>query len=212
MFPYHFIGYWGDKSKEFLTQRRRGAKRRSEEEKFFWDVVYIGCESLPVLPKNTIAGISAGGFSVLDVWVKITNNRLILGREIFGKVPLFWTQQGGVVWFSSQLQLLLEILEKPQVSIYGLYGYSCFSYVPNPLTPINEVFSVTAGTEMIFNGVGDPQVDNIYQWYESKEQIKDENTAVSQLQILLKNAIQTQISDLKDQPVGVFLSGGLDSS
>ncbi|MFM6080991.1 MAG: asparagine synthase-related protein, partial [Dolichospermum sp.] len=147
-----------------------------------------------------------------DVWVKITNNRLILGREIFGKVPLFWTQQGGVIWFSSQLQLLLEILEKPQVSIYGLYGYSCFSYVPNPLTPINEVFSVTAGTEMIFNGVGDPQVDNIYQWYESKEQIKDENTAVSQLQILLKNAIQTQISDLKDQPVGVFLSGGLDSS
>ncbi|MFN5064634.1 MAG: hypothetical protein ACK5ER_02035 [Aphanizomenon sp.] len=57
MFPYHFIGYWGDKSKEFLTQRRRGAKRGGEEEKFFWDVVYIGCESLPVLPKNTIAGI-----------------------------------------------------------------------------------------------------------------------------------------------------------
>jgi asparagine synthase (glutamine-hydrolysing) len=127
-------------------------------------------------------------------------------------VPLFWTQQGGVIWFSSQLQLLLEILEKPQVSISGLYGYSCFSYVPNPLTPVNEVFSVTAGTEMIFNGFGDPQVHNIYQWYESKEQIKDENTAVSQLQILLKNAIQTQISDLKDQPVGVFLSGGLDSS
>ena len=57
MFPYHFIGYWGDKSKEFLTQRLRGAKRGGEEEKFFWDVVYIGCESLPVLPKNTIAGI-----------------------------------------------------------------------------------------------------------------------------------------------------------
>ena len=212
MFPYHFIGYWGDKSKEFLTQRLRGAKRGGEEEKFFWDVVYIGCESLPVLPKNTIAGISAGVFSILDVWVKITDNQLILGCEIFGKVPLFWTQQGGVIWFSSQLQLLLEIIEKPEINISGLYGYSCFSYVPNPLTPVNQVFSVTAGTEMIFNGVASPQVDNIYQWCESKEQIKDENTAVSQLQFLLKNAIQTQISDLKDQPVGVFLSGGLDSS
>jgi asparagine synthase (glutamine-hydrolysing) len=213
MFLGHFIGYWGDKKQEFIAQRIRGANGGGEEDNWVWNVVYIGCESVPALTKNTIAAISASGFSDSpDVWVRLAKNKLILGREAFGRVSLFWTQQGGVIWFASQLQLLLEVIVKPEVSISGLYGYSCFSYVPNPLTPVNEVFSVAAGTEIIFNGVGSPQVHNIYQWCESKEQIKDENTAVSQLQTLLKNAIQTQVADLKDEPVGVFLSGGLDSS
>ena len=213
MFPYHFIGYWGDEKKEFFTQRTRGTKKEGKGEKFVWDVVYIGCESVPSLPENTIAGISAEGvFDNLDVWVKLESNRLILGREAFGRVSLFWTQQKGVIWFASQLQLLLQVIEKPEVSISGLYGYSCFSYVPNPLTPVNEVFSVPAGTEIIWEDVDNPQFRSIYQWCESKSQIQDENTAVSQLQVLLKNAIQTQIADLKDEPVGVFLSGGLDSS
>jgi len=213
MFLYHFIGYWGDEKKEFFTQRCRCAKKEGKGEKFVWDVVYIGCESVPSLPENTIAGISAEGvFDNLDVWVKLESNRLILGREAFGRVSLFWTQQKGVIWFASQLQLLLQVIEKPEVSISGLYGYSCFSYVPNPLTAVNEVFSVPAGTEIIWENVDNPQFRSIHQWCESKSQIQDENTAVSQLQVLLKNAIQKQISDLKDEPVGVFLSGGLDSS
>jgi asparagine synthase (glutamine-hydrolysing) len=210
MFPFHFIGYWGDRRKEFLTQRRKGAK---EEGNFFWDVIYVGCEFVPVLPQNMIAGISASGFpDAFDVWVRVEEDRLILGREAFGRVSLFWTRQGGVLWFASQLQLLLEVIEKPEINISGLYGYSCFSYVPNPLTPVNEVFSVAAGTEIIWKDVDNPQVHSIYQWCESKSQIQDENTAVSQLQVLLKNSIQKQISNLKDEPVGVFLSGGLDSS
>jgi asparagine synthase (glutamine-hydrolysing) len=210
MFPFHFIGYWGDRRKEFLTQRRKGAK---EEGNFFWAVVYVGCESVPSLPRNMIAGISAGGFSdAFDVWVRWEGDKLILGREAFGRVSLFWTQQGGVVWFASQLQLLLEVMEKPEVNISGLYGYSCFSYVPNPLTPVNDVFSVAAGTEIVWENIGCPQIRSIYQWCESTSQIQDKNTAVSQLQVLLKNGIHKQIADLKDEPVGVFLSGGLDSS
>ncbi|MTJ10924.1 asparagine synthetase B [Anabaena sp. UHCC 0204] len=213
MFPYHFIGYWGDKRKEFLSQRRKGAKEEGAEGKFVWDVVYVGCESVPVLAKNTIAAISAGGvFDNFDVWVRLESNKLILGRDAFGRVSLFWTQQGGVVWFASQLQLLLEVIEKPEVNIYGLYGYSCFSYVPNPLTSVNEVFSVCAGTEVIWKDINYPQFRNIYQWCESKEHIQDENIAVSQLQVLLKNAVEKQVADLQDEPVGVFLSGGLDSS
>ncbi|MBD2692200.1 asparagine synthetase B family protein [Anabaena catenula] len=213
MFPYHFMGYWGKDKQEFLTQRRRGAKRGGEGEKFVWDVVYVGCESVPSLPEDRIAAISAGGFSdCSDVWVRLESNKLILGREAFGRVSLFWTQQEDVIWFASQLQLLLEVIEKQEVSISGLYGYSCFSYVPNPLSPIDKIYAVSAGTEVVWEDVGDPQFRKIYQWCESKEQIKDENTAVEQLQVLLKNSIQKQIADLQDEPVGVFLSGGLDSS
>ncbi|AFZ57394.1 asparagine synthase [Anabaena cylindrica FACHB-243] len=212
MFSYHFIGYWGY-GQERLTQRRKGAKKEGEEGKFVWDVVYVGCESVASLLEDAIAGISAAGvFDHLDVWVRLEEDRLILGREPFGKVSLFWTRQGGVIWFASQLQLLLEVIEKPEVSISGLYGYGCFSYVPNPLTPVNEVFSVAAGTEVVWEDVGSPQFRNIYQWCESQEDIQDENTAVSQLQVLLKSSAEKQVADLPDEPVGVFLSGGLDSA
>ncbi|MEA5549873.1 asparagine synthetase B family protein [Anabaena cylindrica UHCC 0172] len=213
MFPDHFIGYWGEEKQDFFSQRRRGAERRGEGEKFIWNIVFVGCESVPSLPKDTIAGISAAGvFDNLDVWVRLESNKLVLGREPFGKVSLFWTQQGRVIWFASQLQLLLEVMEKPEVSISGLYGYGCFSYVPNPLTPVNEIFAISAGTEVVWEDVGFPQFRNIYQWCESKEDIQDENIAVSQLQVLLKNSAEKQIADLEDEPVGVFLSGGLDSS
>jgi asparagine synthase (glutamine-hydrolysing) len=214
MFSDHFIGYWGEKREDFFTQRRRGAERGGEGEGFVFEVVYVGCDDVPKVGGNCIAGISAGGFVDADVWVRVEDNYLILGREVFGKVPLFWCCENNTVWFASQLELLLEILEKPEVNISGLYGYSCFSYVPTPLTPINGVFSVSAGTEVIFNihDIDNYKVRENYQWCESQEQITDENIAVEQLQGLLKDAVEKQVADLKDEPVGVFLSGGLDSS
>ncbi|NET01683.1 MAG: asparagine synthase [Sphaerospermopsis sp. SIO1G1] len=214
MFSQHFIGYWGEKREDFFTQSRRVAERKKEGEGFVFEVVYVGCDDLSVVEGSSIVGISAGGFVDFDVWVRVEDDRLILGREVFGKVPLFWSLQNHTVWFASRLELLLEILEKPEVDIDGLYGYACFSYVPTPVTPVNGVFSVSAGNEVIFNihDVDNYQVRKIYEWCEAKEVITDENVAVSQLQILLKNAVEKQVADLKDEPVGMFLSGGLDSS
>ncbi|MBW4677280.1 MAG: asparagine synthase [Desmonostoc geniculatum HA4340-LM1] len=148
----------------------------------------------------------------------LVNFTKLLGREPFGKVPLYWTVQGQVIWFATQLQLLLPILQPLEVSIPGLYGYGCFSYVPTPLTPVTGVFAVTAGTELIWQGncelgiLQTPKSKNINSWRQAPEQLTDEATAIRELQILLKNSIGQQIADLKDEPVGVFLSGGLDSS
>ncbi|MFN6562591.1 MAG: asparagine synthetase B family protein [Nostoc sp. ChiSLP01] len=192
-----------------------------------WNVVYIGLDRNYSLLQNQIAGVSASGiFSSPDAWVSLEeNNCLILGRQPFGKVPLFWTVQGQVIWFATQLKLLLPILQQPDVSIPGLYGYSCFSYVPTPLTPVTGVFAVPAGTELIwrdgvraafsdrnFNILETPKSKNINSWRQAPEQLTDEATAISELQVLLKNSIEQQIADLNDEPVGVFLSGGLDSS
>ncbi|MEH2071717.1 MAG: asparagine synthetase B family protein [Nostoc sp.] len=193
----------------------------SQQENHFipiWNVVYIGLDRNSLL-QNQIAGVSASGiFTSLDAWVSLEeNNCLILGREPFGKMPLYWTVQGQVIWFATQLQLLLP-LQQSEVSVPGLYGYSCFSYVPTPLTPVRGVFAVPAGTELIwqsnceFGILQTPKSQNINSWRQAPEQLTDEATAIKELQILLKNSIEQQIADLKDEPVGVFLSGGLDSS
>ncbi|AUB42554.1 asnB, asparagine synthase [Nostoc flagelliforme CCNUN1] len=185
-----------------------------------WNVVYIGLNGNSPPQQNQVAAISASGlFSSPDAWVSLQeNNNLILGREPFGKMPLYWTQQGQVIWFASQLQLLLPILQQSEVSISGLYGYSCFSYVPTPLTPVNRVFAIPAGTELVWQSdcqsgkLRSPESKNIHSWREASEDLTDEATAITELQTLLKDSIERQIVDLKDEPVGVFLSGGLDSS
>lgn len=172
--------------------------------------------------------VSAAGILELpDAVIKFENQRLILSRDCFGRIPLYWYRQQQVIWFASRLQLLLPVLDSPQVSIPGFYGYNCFSYVPNPLTPVENVFTVPAGCEIVWEVSQNHQIQNIknyqkqdfyqylYQWKEADNLISDEKTAISQLQDLLKNAIYRQLNDLSKQPqkeVGVFLSGGLDSS
>ncbi len=170
--------------------------------------------------------LSAAGIpELVDAAIKFENKCLVLSRDKIGRVPLYWFRQGKIIWFATRVQLLLPVLDAPQVSISGFYGYNCFSYVPTPLTPIENVFTLPAGCEIVWEIERDYKItsntsvntsvarmQNSCQWKEADNLIQDEKTAISQLQGLLKDAIHRQISDLGDSEVGVFLSGGLDSS
>ncbi len=196
----HFIGYWGiDRDVEAWI---RGIPARMGS----------------ALPVKCIAIAAAYGITDrdrADAWVEMTGDRLVIGRDAFGRVPLYWMKQNKTIWFASQLQLLLP-LQTNTVSISAVYGYSCFSYVPNPLTPVEGIFTVPAGTEKVWQSCEDldyPKFIPVQEWREADELITDETLAVAELQTLLKNAIDRQIQDLSTaEPVGVLLSGGLDSS
>ncbi|MEA5598613.1 asparagine synthetase B family protein [Rivularia sp. UHCC 0363] len=176
-----------------------------------------------IVKKNNFCQVllsAAGIYELPDAAIKFESERLILSRDRIGRVPLYWFRQQQIIWFASRLQLLLPVLDSPQVSIPGFYGYNCFSYVPTPLTPIENVFTVPAGCEVVWEINQDSKIENSqtnkiqnrYEWKETKNLIRDETEAVSQLQALLRNSIQRQISNLPNSEVGVFLSGGLDSS
>ncbi len=220
-----FVGYWGGNSspeleailRAILKQVAAGESTQMLTTNFTtngWGVGYFGRGEIShPKDKKLIASASASGFKdAADVWVKLENDSLILGREPFGRVPLFWLEIDRVIWFASQLQLLLPVIAKLEVNLAGLYGYSCFSYCPNPLTPVEGIFAVEAGTEISWHPEEKQAIKRYYQWRESAEKINDEPEAISRLQILLKDAAKRQIKDLPDEPVGVFLSGGIDSS
>ncbi|MBW4540826.1 MAG: asparagine synthase [Myxacorys chilensis ATA2-1-KO14] len=153
-----------------------------------------------------------------DAWATVAEERLILGRDAFGRVPLYWTQVEQVIWFASRSQVLLPLLQERSISIEALYGYSCFSYVPTPLTPVQGIGAIAAGTEMSWTRdeqtmcISSPQSSRSFEWREADTLLVDESDAIAQLQTLLKDAIDRETSDLGDEPVGVLLSGGLDSS
>ncbi|MGD1806542.1 asparagine synthetase B family protein [Dapis sp. BLCC M126] len=217
---YQFIGYWGYGFS--LELNNIIAKVTGEENtkvldfslgKIICGVSYISPKKVTITRgKSLIASISASGFSdSIDAWVKLENNQLILGREPFGRVPLYWVKIEKIIWFASQLKFLLSVISNPDVSIAGFYGYTCFSYVPTPLTPVENIFAIPAGVEQIFSHP-ETYTQQRYEWRESLVQIEDKNEAIKQLQILLKSVVYRQIINLPSEPVGVFLSGGLDSS
>ncbi|MDY7006762.1 MAG: asparagine synthetase B family protein [Cyanobacteriota bacterium] len=217
---YQFIGYWGygfplelNTILTNLTEEKNTKVFNFHQGITVGGISYIGAEEMKLARGETlIASLSASGLSDgIDAWVKHENNQLILGREPFGRVPLYWVKIEKVIWFASQLKLLLPIISEPSISVPGFYGYTCFSYVPTPLTPVENIFAVPAGTEQIFLEP-EIQIQRHYDWRENLVQVEDKNNAITELQTLLKNTINRQIIDLNSEPVGVFLSGGLDSS
>jgi asparagine synthase (glutamine-hydrolysing) len=213
-----WVGYWGYGNPTKLSQSLQLILQQKGENKNW----YISSD-IPI--DGILATLSASGlpfdftnnFLLPDVWVKITENSLILGREAFGRVPLYWLQQEQVIWFSSRFQLLLPLVASPHINLAALYGYSCFSYVPTPLTPVENIYSLTAGTETVWKI--NQQKNLLFSsshtqqnWQTKTPIINHEKDAIYQLQVLLKASIERKIVDLKDETVGVFLSGGLDSS
>ncbi len=222
--PYQFVGGWRLSNAtnhpdlnvclRQLLQRLKTSEPCLFRQSSDWTIAYIGADHLPS-DEDSIGLSACGRINHRDVWVNLKPHELRLGRDRFGRVPLYWTCVDQVIWFATQLRLLLPIVESPKVSFPALYGYACFSYVPTPLTSIEQVSSVPAGVELIWNGHPHPisqSCDDQLSWRESSDLINDQDTAIAQLQDLLKGAIAAQVADLPDQPVGVFLSGGIDSS
>ena len=217
--PYQFVGGWrlSNALEHHDLQDRLSQLVGADQNCFIqkssgWAIAYLGVD----VPLNETATLSACGRpDHRDVWVDLETEELRLGRDRFGRVPLYWTCIDQVIWFATQLRLLLLIIESPKVNISALYGYSCFSYVPNPLTSVEQISSVPAGVELVWSDHPDPITQPCSEqssWQESSDLIHDEASAIGQLQSLLKNAIADQTKDLSDEPVGVFLSGGIDSS
>ena len=110
-----FIGYWGcNSSPEFEAILRTITAGKSTKvlTTNCWGVAYFCREEISTpAAKNVIASVSASGFNdAADVWVKLENDCLILGREPFGRVPLYWAEIERAIWFASQLQLLLSVI------------------------------------------------------------------------------------------------------
>ncbi len=164
------------------------------------------------------------GTALPDSWIWLGAS-LRLGRDPFGRVPLYWwpDRQASatcgdtiLIWFSTRLQLLIPILDAdPEINLEAVYGYAGCSYIPTPHTPIAGIHALPAATELIWDGrrpSNPPQQDRYWQWRQAPSQLTDEESAIAQLQHLLSAAVERQLTGLTGEKVGVFLSGGLDSS
>ncbi len=149
------------------------------------------------------------GMFGLAIWNHRTRT-LLLARDRAGEKPLFYARVNGEVVFASELQCLLR---HPDVSRdldpVALSDYLALGYIPEPRTPFRAIRRVPAGTYMLFSEQGE---ETVRYWDPSTFATQQISTrdAIEETQRLIENAVAKQV--MGDVPVGVFISGGVDSS
>ncbi len=138
---------------------------------------------------------------------------LLLARDRFGKKPLYLTRLAGGLAFASELKGLLPLMRgaggAPRVREQGIYDYLSLGAVPQPDTVYEGVRAVAPGHWLLFNG---ERIREQAYWRPELEPKSAMSYADAQeeLRRTLGEAVRLRLRS--DVPVGVFLSGGIDSS
>jgi asparagine synthase (glutamine-hydrolysing) len=158
------------------------------------------------------AGVAAlDGMFAFAIW-DAPRRRLVLARDRVGIKPLYYAPlpDGGVA-FASELSALLIALSPAPLSIPALVSYFFSDYVHAPETIVRGVYKLRPGHTLIWEDgrLGEPQAYWRVPASGPAPHAKDEDLA-RELWERVGDAVGRQL--VSDVPVGVFLSGGVDSS
>lgn len=165
---------------------------------------------LPLYLERGVAAIpELDGMFGLAIWDARTHT-LILARDRAGEKPLFYAKAGGEVIFASELQCLLRHPDiSRELDPIAIGEYLRLGYIPEPRTPFRDVRRIEAGTFVRFSDGGE---ETVRYWDPASFRIERiaARDAVEETARLVERAVEKQV--MSDVPVGVFTSGGLDSS
>ncbi|PYM12145.1 MAG: asparagine synthase (glutamine-hydrolyzing) [Verrucomicrobia bacterium] len=184
--------------KRLLTSGHRFRSRTDTE------VLIHGYEEWGIDFVKKLNGIFA--FALWD-----SRRRLLhLVRDRYGVKPLYYRQEGKRLFFASEIKSLLcdRNLDR-EIDPNALLAYVKFRYCPEPLTLFKHVHRVPPGHVMTF-GVEQTSSSRFYELvFRDTHPPADERDLARQLRDLLFDTVRRQM--ISDVPVGLFLSGGVDS-
>jgi len=148
------------------------------------------------------------GMFVFALWDS-KRKRLLLSRDRMGEKPLYLYERDGQIIFASELKaLMLSGLVPFELDPVSIDLYFHYQYVPEPGTPIKNVRKLDAAHILTID-VAPWQVESTCYWRMEEAPPLEGNPAE-----LIRAELET-VSELvirSDVPVGIALSGGLDSS
>jgi len=152
------------------------------------------------------------GIFAFAIWDSV-RQEMIVARDRMGVKPLYYTQANSQFIFGSELKVILTHPDvKRDIDLISLNEYLSFEYVPSPRTIISGIHRLEPGQILRYNKYG---VHIEQYWHismapsESHSPVDWRDYANSFHQVFKESVQQELVSDV---PVGVLLSGGLDSS
>jgi asparagine synthase (glutamine-hydrolysing) len=147
-------------------------------------------------------------------WWDAAARTLRVARDRFGIKPLYLAECGGSIAFASEAQALLDArLVDRVVDPAGVLAYLSWGSVPPSLTWIDGVASLAPGTWMRWSADGG-RAQGVFADITSVYGRRPSGSSEAELRARAGAAVQASVDAhlVSDVPVGVFLSGGIDSS
>jgi asparagine synthase (glutamine-hydrolysing) len=158
------------------------------------------------------------GMFAFAIW-DARHHRLFIARDPMGIKPLYYAQAGSYFLFASEVRTLLGTgLLKTRIDPAGLINYLTFGSAYDPLTLVEGVRSLPPGQTLTWES-GVLRESSYWDLVDESTTVGrsadsssagTEKGAAGRLQPMLEEAVRLQL--VSDVPVGVFLSGGIDSS
>jgi len=151
------------------------------------------------------------GMFAFAIW-QPEKKSLFLARDRFGEKPLFWAKQGDLFLFGSELTCIDAhrgfVTETDDVSLAKLFAYG---FIPAPRSFYRSCFKLPAGHWLEYK-LSDGSTESRAYWTYRVEPdgAIGEGEAEEELRSLLRTSVTRRL--MTDVPLGVFLSGGVDST
>jgi asparagine synthase (glutamine-hydrolysing) len=152
------------------------------------------------------------GMFAIALW-DVARRELWLIRDRIGVKPLYYSIHDGRIVFASEIKALLkDPAQRRAVNEAGLFHYLSFLTVPAPETLFEGVHKLPGGTWMRVRADG--RMDECRYWdvWDHTEPLIGVSDDEIAERLLLELRTAVQLRKVSDVPVGVFLSGGIDSS
>lgn len=156
------------------------------------------------------------GMFAVAVW-DVPRRRFVLTRDQYGIKPMYYRMTSGSIAFASELKSLMRQPGFPrEIDLDALEAYLAFSCIPSPLTIFTEARKLPAGHVLVWEGTGTTDSARIERYAAPRPRVDpggsrvDEDELAEEIRRRLADSVRAHL--IADVPVGVMLSGGVDSS
>src|SRR5438067_2145201 len=148
------------------------------------------------------------GMFAVAIW-DAQRRRLVLARDRYGIKPLYYRAVEGTLEFASEVRAL----PRGEIDLDALEAFLAFNSIPSPYSIFRDVRKLPAGHLLVWEESGEARVERYAHSgpvQESELRDEDEAELVEELRARMRDSVRAHL--LADVPVGVLLSGGVDSS
>lgn len=158
---------------------------------------------------NTRAFERFNGMFALAIWDN-EQQELVLARDSSGMKPLYYSTHSGGICFASEIRAFKPIPflneENPDWPVFLL----AYGHIPEPVTTLKNVKPLHKGCFLKYNYQTGKTSFQTFSFYSYSSQYGNRIEITQRVKNLVEKSVKRHL--IADAPIGVFLSGGLDSS
>jgi len=149
------------------------------------------------------------GMFAIAIWDKVLKT-LFIARDRLGEKPLYYYFDDEKFVFASEIKSILKTLgTAPTIDYSALGNYFSFDYIAEPDSIYKNIKKLKPGHSLVLKGA---KID-LKKYWEIPQSLMDNRSVADycdELRFLAEDSVRLRM--ISDVPIGVFLSGGLDSS